>query len=278
MANYLNRLVSRLGGETLAVRPRVRGRFEPAEKGSQLAAIPLLSETSEESLNANPAPARPLRSVASSFSEETPRATFAPHIVKERDIRSEIAVPPVASSPEELRPNFFRGARRELHSDNSSLDKNSSLHEERQALPEIRPKAHSTSLEKSETRETSLSGLRILREIQPRDILRIEKTNDSADAKKAIRFTDSKREESPSARESLVDAGLARPAITQPVAVRKTEQRAAPNQLPQDIQIVIGKITVQANFPAQQAAPLPTTRPGPKLTLEQYLQQREGRR
>ncbi|SRR6266436_838120 len=277
MANYLNRLVSRLGGETPVVRPRVRGRFEPTEKGSQLAAIPLLSEVSEESRNVDPTPA-PLRPVVASFTEEASRATFATRVVKERDIHSEIVAPLVSSSPKELRPNFFRRARRELYSGNSAPDSNSSLQEERQALPEIRPKAHSTSLVKAETHETSLPGLRILRDIQPRDNLRIEKTNDSAGAKNAIGPTDSKPEESLKVRESLVDAGLARPAITQPVAVQKAEQRVTANQPTQDIQIVIGKITVQAHFPAQQAAPPPMTRPGPKLTLEQYLQQREGRR
>jgi hypothetical protein len=277
MANYLNRLVSRLGGTTPVVRPRVRGRFEPAEKGSQLATIPQHSEVSEESRSVDPARA-PLRPVVAAFAEEASRATFAPRIVKERDIHPEIVASPLAFSPEEPRPNFFRRTRRELYSDNSATDNNSSLQVERQALPEIPPKAHSTSLEKSETREISPLGLGIPREIQPREILRIEKTNDSAGAKNAIRPTDSKREESLKARESLVDAGLARPAITQPVAVQKAEQRVTANQPTQDIQIVIGKITVQANFPTQQAAPPPVTRPGPKLTLEQYLQQREGRR
>jgi hypothetical protein len=277
MANYLNRLVLRLGGETPVVRPRVRGRFEPAEKGSQLAAIPLLSEVPEESRNVDPTPV-PLRPVVASFAEEASRATFAPRIVKERDIHSEIVPPPVTSSPEELRPNFIQKTRRELFADNSAPDNNSFLHKERQALPEIRLKAHSTSLEKSETRETSLPGLRIPRELQPRELSRIEKTNDSAGAKNAIRPTDSRREESLKVRESLVNAGLARPAITQPVAVQKAEQHVTANQPTQDIQIVIGKITVQAHFPTQQAAPPPMTRPGPKLTLEQYLQQREGRR
>ena len=276
MANYLSRLVSRLSGETPAVRPRVRGRFEPAEKGSQLAAIPQLREVSEQSQSANQAAAQqPLRPVPSSFGEETPRATFAPRLVKESAIHSEIGTPAFAFS--ELRPQPYRKPERELRSEHLAPEQNSSLKEHR-ALPETRSRTHSASPQNAQTAATPLTGLKILTEAQPREIVRMEKANHGSGPNNAIRPADSSREESPSVRESPVDAALARPAFAQPVAVKTAEQRAATNELPRDIQIVIGKITVQATFPAQQAAPLPMTRPGPKLTLEQYLQQREGRR
>ena len=215
---------------------------------------------------------------AAEVAEETSRTTVRTRIVKEREVHSESAMQPKIASHVEMQPTAAGRGWKERTSESETMLKDSPLRKVHIRKHPTNPNANSISLDKQESEETGVLPSRTTKEVQSLRALRIEGKAKSEKETEAFPLAGSRIEESLTLRESFGDARMLKPQIAQVAATQKTEPRARREQGSQEIQIVIGKITVQAMLPPQSAAPARVARPAPRLTLEQYLQQRETRR
>ena len=286
MGDYLTNLTARVSGVSPAVRPRLPSLFEPpaALPPARLASLVsqlhrdrehLQSETEEVEA---PTPASSLAPAAQPShaqrirraepappSSETPEAAISPKdsppALLPKPRVSAVADPPVSEArPQSPAPQPPKPAVPVVlpqllrHADRSSRP------------PTVQPPSQSERNESHIAAETGTqSKSPAVHETRPAEIrvhreVRVEERQSAAPTSPVL----------PVMVPPAPRAKSLKP--TQPVFFTEPAETSAPS-----VQVVIGRVTVQAVTPSASANPAPPRSPAPRLSLEDYLKQREAR-
>jgi len=284
MPGYLHNVAARVAGISPAIRPRLPSRFEPHEKGVAVrAAQSSLPQESEELLTPPGPPTlnelpKPIPSELFELPPLSPHQAPQPERLRPESkpfLESPTLPPSVQVTEVPIAPARRRvvvpkpeaalevGEANESHSPRLAVKTTKATHSVDPSLAASEP-AHETS-----TRE----------ELTTRPGLRSYRTQNPVSTEPGIRPADVIFPSKQDHREPSALRERALGAYTLPPSPLQTEMRIeAQHTPPGDVHIVIGKLTIQALFPPQNPiTPATPVRTGPKLTLEQYLRQREGR-
>jgi hypothetical protein len=284
MPGYLHNVAARVAGISPAIRPRLPSRFEAPERSAEAQAPQVsLRQESQELLTppgtaALNEPWRPKASQPFELPPITPRQTLRPEKPhpETKAFLGSPAPPASVQAPEvpivptrrsvivpKPEPVLEADAANELHSPKPPVKMTKATHS---VAPSVVPKEPGHEIRARE-------------EVLNRRDLRTYRTQNLVPTEAGIRPAEVTPPAKTDHREQTMIRESALEAYSLPHSPRQTEMRMEAQRTPPgDVHIVIGKLTVQAVFPPQNPvmppAPMQT---GPKLTLEQYLRQREGR-
>lgn len=284
MPGYLQNVAARIVGVSLAIRPRLPSRFEPPGSSveTQAPQFPLPHQVEEVSAPTAPAALSEPRGLMPSRSLELPSATSQPMPRPEKsqpEIRPFLGSPgPSASAPIPEVP--MASARKRV-----IVPKPEPLLEAGTANESHSPKPAAKMTTATQSVGPNLNPIEAERETRAREEvpsrrdLRIYRTKNLVSTETGVCPADVTPPAKADHREPSMFRESAFELYSLPTSPRQTEMRVEMQRTPPgEIHIVIGKLTVQALFPSQNPATPPApVRTGPKLTLEQYLRQREGR-
>ena len=292
MPGYLHHIAARVGGTATAVKPRLPSRFEPVRTAGSVEGTPLVREMAEEVPESamrlgGELAARPKSLVPAGAPRDKHASTFATRVW------------PLATERESSAGEGAQDARREEAATTGiarpagggksarsigQLVRAKDLSSKEEETPAI---SRDTQREKNrgkEGKEAETAGKTSLAQAfagslpgsfgktAPDFAARAPK---EASGEKAPAGPPHDIGEVTNVRESSAEAPLVIVPAPGPFSWAPAEAQRAEAPAPrQEIQIVIGKLTVQAGAPAAHALLPPAPRPAPKVTLEQYLSQR----
>src|SRR5258706_6790760 len=295
MPGYLHHLAARITGTAPAVRPRLPSRFEPERAFGSVEAGTVFGEIGEIGEEIPASTTRPIGGRVEA--SQRPVAMGSERIGMPLQPRIAPGAAETESSPNVTSSNLRSGGELTPRVTRRPADQTS----ERSGAPlgqakdpisweEERPPAISRNSRNANRREmesepaesardgssghafagTTLTNLDTIAQELFARARRTEASDEKASSKPARYNGEAARE-----RESRAEAPLAiAPTMTAPFTAPADAQRFETSTPKQDIHIVIGKITVQGATPAAKVALPPLPRPAPKMTLEQYLQER----
>jgi hypothetical protein len=284
MPGYLHNVAARVAGISPAIRPRLPSRFEPSDRNAEAQAPQVSLRQESEELLTPPGTAalnelrRPMASQPSELppispqrtpKSETPQHETKPfHVSPESRVSPQVPEVPMAAARRRVvvpkpEPVVAAGEANESHPPKPALKMTKATHS---LGPNLAPKEPEHE-----------AGVR--EEVPNRLGLRAHRAQNLVPTEAGIRPAEVTPPATADHREQTMFRESALEAYSLPPSARQTEMRTEAQRTPPgDVHIVIGKLTVQAVFPPQNpvTAPAPV-QTGPKLTLEQYLRQREGR-
>jgi hypothetical protein len=282
MPDYLQHLASRITGRTPAVQPRLPSLFEPPLKSPNLGVQP----ASAERIRGSETSSQALPSLVSS--QLAVSAISEPSRIVPRE---QISPPGLNLSPSQQAPSLssieirerqpgappqIRRISQTQEIEDRGVSAQRSLHPKSSETVRPAPIPPKTN-KKTETPESSIHSVRLPQDAAPAIIPRTEVihptnlTNQRTQPTLAIPSAKQQQREAFPAHATILNTPQSVPAAQTKLRQPDSEESSA-----LDIHVVIGTVTVQAILPPP-VAPAPQPRSTPKLTLEQYLEQREGR-
>jgi hypothetical protein len=283
--DYLHNLASRITGPRLTVKPRLPSLFEPPRQSVGLNLQNPRIERSEErsatpgestSLSKSNQPAADIFEIPRVAPQERFRVRNLN--VSERLNNSRLVFPPYRENSGPFLPQIHdRTPRKDITEGVDAVAPNQSKPKQ---LETGHPPTATLSIKKESGESERLPySSHLAPEVKPAIQPRIEPVPIAQSGPERVRSDDAFQSRNESSREGspanhfLID----RPQLTAVHSVRMPTFESAKSAT-REIHVVIGTVTVQAIMPPQPmtAVSIPARTP-PKLTLEQYLQQREAR-
>lgn len=287
MPGYLHNVALRIAHKTPGVLPRIPSQFEPEERNTQAGGRQTpLDEVSEEVVSQRPRPASPSvpESSARSHAFDLPHVA-TPHHLTERTnefmtgARVELHAPPASREPSP--PRILRNRHRVIVPQAEPIADVGEPSEARQLKHAGNKKPAANPLSPGESPEASVPGVRPREEVPGRQVLRPRRGENASASDNGLRPTSTTDQRDTGHLEQSAGRSSSLGAFSPPPPPLQRTDSSPEVQATRlgDIHIAIGRLTVQAILPVPSPLPaLTPARPAPRLTLEQYLQEREGRR